>query len=235
MYSGDGGQTWARLAIGLRHPTDLAAVAYAGERVFASDRTGVYEWSAPSKSWQRTSSQVQVVAFAVAPDGVQLYAFSPSDGVRLLRNGTWRTLAAPGQGHARQQGSGGHVHLELGGIAALGDRLYVAGTGDGVTASSDGGRTWTQLAGGISDAGPNQLTAFRDQLWVATPSGLYRLQLGDDPAPTTPWWAALISAALGLGLAAAVLGALARPSAAARRATAGLRDRLPGRRRRVSG
>ncbi len=203
LRSDDGGRTWARLAAGIRRPRDVAAIAYAGERVFASDRTAVYEWSASSSSWRRWTQQEQVVAFAVARDGV--YAFSPTDGLQVLRDGRWWRLPAPGQPR-HQLGEGGHVHAELGGIATLGDRIYVAGTGEGVTASADGGRTWTQLAGGIPNAGANQLAVFQDQLWAATPTGLYRLPLGRDPAPTWPWWAAVVASALGLGLGAAVLG-----------------------------
>jgi hypothetical protein len=208
MFSGDGGGTWTRLADGLRHPTDLAALAYAGERIFASDRSGVYEWSAPARAWERRLAMSQVVALAPAPDGVQLYAFSPSEGVAVLQDGAWRRLASPGPAHGHAQGNGGHAHLELGGITTLSGRIYVAGTADGVTASADGGQTWTQVAGGMSSAGPIQLAVFRDQLWAGTPSGLYRLPLGTDPAPTTAWWMLVVSAAVGLGLAMAVLGAL---------------------------
>jgi len=219
MYSGDGGGTWTRLADGLEHPTNLAAIAYAGERIFASDRTGVFEWSAPSRSWELQTGLAQVVALAPADDGVGLYAFSPSNGVELLQNGVWHRLAAPGQPHGHEQGNGGHVHLELGGLTTVAGRIYVAGTADGITASADGGRTWTQVAGGMPGAGPDQLTSFHGQLWAGTPTGLYRLPLSDDPAPSAPWWAAVVTAALGLGLAAAVLGT-AHFAAEARRAPA---------------
>jgi photosystem II stability/assembly factor-like uncharacterized protein len=229
MHSGDGGRTWTRLADGLRHPTDVAALAYAGERIFASDRSGVYEWSAPSRAWKRRSGMSQVVALATAEDGVQLYAFSPTDGIALLSDGVWRSLTAPGQPHGHSQGGGGHVHLDLGGLTTLAGRIYVAGTADGVTASADGGRTWTQLAGGMRDAAPNQLTVFHDQLWAGTPSGLYRLPLSDDPAPTSPWWAAVVTAAVGLGLAAAALGA-AHLTAEVRRARTAVAELLGWRR-----
>lgn len=217
MFSPDAGVTWTRLASGLAHPTEVATIAYAGERIFASDRSGVYEWNAPSHVWQRRSTQRQVVAFAVAADGVQLYAFSPIDGIQLLQRDRWTRLSNPGQPHLHVAGNGGHIHVDLGGVAMAGDRIYVAGTQEGITASPDGGQTWTQLAGGLAEAGPTQLTIFHGQLWAATSRGLYRLPLGHDPAPTAPWWAVLIATAAGLGLASVALGGLPRMPGSARR------------------
>jgi hypothetical protein len=101
----------------------------------------------------------------------------------------------------------------------VGDRIYVAGTQEGITASPDGGQTWTQLAGGLAEAGPTQLAIFHGQLWAATSRGLYRLPLGQDPAPTLPWWAGVVAAAVGLGLASVVLGGI--PRVLRRRAPAG--------------
>ena len=217
MFSPDAGRTWTRLANGLVHPTEVAAIAYAGERIFASDRTGVFEWAAPSHAWQRRTPQLQVVAFAVAEDGVQLYAFSPVDGIELLQRDRWTRLSNPGQPHLHVAGNGGHIHVDLGGLAMAGDRIYAAGTQEGITASPDGGQTWTQVAGGLAGAGPMQLAIFQGHLWAATSRGLYRLPLGHDPAPTPPWWAAVIATALGLGLGSVALGGLPRVPGSARR------------------
>jgi len=228
MFTGDGGQTWTRLGAGLRHPTEVPVLACWGDRVFASDLSAVYEWSRQTTSWVRVSGQEFVVAMTPSSDGRRLYAFSPSDGLLSLTGDRWQRMTVPGPFRQVHAHGGAHARSDLGGITAAGGRLYVAGTSDGVTASADGGRTWTQLDGGIAGAAPTRLTVFDGQLWAATPAGLYRLPLAHDPSPSPAWWLALLAAALGIGAAAAAVAGLDALSALAmRRRPAARRARSP--------
>ncbi len=100
----------------------------------------------------------------------------------------------------------------MGPVASVAGRLYAAGTSDGVSASADGGRTWTQLGGGLRDVTPGQVVEFRRGLWAATSGGLYRYALEPAAAASPAWWLALLAAAAVAGLAGvAVSGRSARP------------------------
>src|SRR5207302_4093823 len=98
-------------------------------------------------------------------------------------------------------------------------RLYAAGAAGGVSASADGGRTWTELGGGISDNPPSQLISCRGSLWAATATGVFRYALAPVAAGSPRWWALVLGAAGAAGLVALVLAAIprVRPPSAQRR------------------
>ena len=78
-------------------------------------------------------------------------------------------------------------------------RLYAVGTTDGVSASADGGKTWTQLGGGVATRAPGQVVAFHGQLVAATSDGVYRYVLAYSPPPSVTWWVGLLAAVLVAG------------------------------------
>jgi hypothetical protein len=203
MLSSDGGHTWANVGAGLGRPETVSSITYLGSHLFASDVTGVFEWAAGSRSWVRSSDQLSVISLAASPDARQLYAASSNGELRALVGGGWQTMATPGTAHLH----GGQVHQTLRGVLPVAGRLYAVGTTDGVSASADGGQTWTQLGGSITGRAPGQVIAFRGRLFAATADGVYQYPLTADAPASAGWWAALVGAALILGsLALAVLG-----------------------------
>src|SRR5207244_3035530 len=86
----------------------------------------------------------------------------------------------------------GQVHQTLQSVLPFAGRLYAAGTTDGISASDDGGQTWTQLGAGVAGVGPGQVVAFHGALWAATSNGVYRYLLTSaapapfGPAPSAP-------------------------------------------------
>lgn len=213
MRSGDGARSWIRLAAGMGRPQDVAALGYLGDRLFASDTAGVYEWNESAHTWRRSTDQRRVVQLAVDPDGAALIAASTDGQVRLLLDGRWRQFAMPGTAH------GGHLRHEPVELTATTDRLYAAGTSQGVTASADGGRTWTQLPGLSRRAGTGGVVAFHGDVWLGTADGVYRYAL---PAavrrPSGRWWSGLLAAGGPGGVLTVVLVAVRR-----RRAVGGRR------------
>lgn len=208
MLSDDGGRTWRAVSAGMARPELATAIEYFRGHLFASDTSAVYELAPGADGWRRVSSQALVLQLTVSTDGKALYATSPTQAVQVLDAGTgrWTPLAPPAPAHQHQ--GGGHVHSQLGGVLALGDRLYVPGTSEGVAASPDAGNTWTQLGGGnIAGAAPAQLTEFQGALWAATANGVYRYQLTPERPPSVAWWIGLFAAALGCGLLATLIGA----------------------------
>ncbi len=205
-FTADGGRTWASLGAGLGRPADVTAMAFLGGRFFAGDPTGVFEWTATSRSWARSSDQGGIVGLAASPDGRELLAVSGSGELRRLDAGGWRALAAPGAGRHH----GGHEHGSSPGLVSTAGRLYAAGTPDGVSASADGGRTWTQLGSGAAGRATGQLAAFHGALWAATGDGVYRFPLLRSAPPSAAWWAALVAAALLAGSTGLALAAMER-------------------------
>ena len=218
LLSADGGRTWSSGVAGLEQPGAVSAISCAGGDVFASDALGVYRWDAGRAGWARSSRQPFVVSLTPSPDGRELYAASPTDGLQALAlpGGRWTRLedAAPIHNH------GGHVHGQPSSVAPVDGRLYAAGTSEGVSASSDGGRTWTQLGGGLGTDTPAQVIGFRGGLLAATSGGLYGFPLRAAPPASPRWWLAVVAAALAAGLVAAAVGALGPGPRAVRRARA---------------
>jgi hypothetical protein len=199
----DGGRTWTRAAAGLATPERSAAIAWLDGDVFASDGTGMFRWSPDAGRWVRSSGQRAVTDLAAGAG--RLYASSSADDdVWVLADGRWTDVGAPAPVHQHH----GHLHGGLGPVTSVAGRLYAAGTSDGVSASADGGRTWTQLGGGLQDVMPGQVAAFHGDLWAATSGGLYRFALAPARPATPAWWAALLAAALAAGVAAVATSAL---------------------------
>jgi len=141
----DGGRTWSRQVAGLARPASVSASASVGGEVFVSDTTGVFRWEPAARSWTRTSSQPAVAELSPSPSGGALYASSLDNDLAVLAGGRWTDLGQPAPVHSHH----GHVHGQPAAVTQVDARLYAAGTSDGVSASADGGWTWTQLGGGL--------------------------------------------------------------------------------------
>ena len=203
MLSSDGGHTWADVGAGLARPETVSSITYRGSQLFASDATGVFEWKASARTWVHSSNQASVVSLTASPDGRALYAASSSGELRVLVGGIWQALGKPGTTHLHA----GQVHETLRSVLPMAGRLYAVGTTDGVSASADGGKTWTQLGGGVATRAPGQVVAFHGQLVAATSDGVYRYVLAYSPPPSVTWWVGLLAAALVAGpLSLAVVG-----------------------------
>jgi hypothetical protein len=206
LLSADGGRTWTAQAAGLAEPERLTSIAFAAGTAFASDPTGVFAWSGQA-AWRRVSAQAAVVSLTTSPDGLDLYATSGSGEIRRLSAGTWHPLAAPAPVHVH----GGEPHAGVQDVVAYAGRLFAAGTAGGVSASADGGQTWTQLGGAGVDA-PAQVIAFEGALWAATSNGLYRYPLTRSLPASAGWWLGLLTMAAAGGLGAlALAGGRPRP------------------------
>lgn len=207
MFTVDGGHSWQGEASGLGKPSDVAAIAYLDRDVFVSDGTGVFRWLAGSRAWLRTSTQSAVIDLTAGSGDPALYASSLNNDLQVLADDRWTDLGAPAPMHYHH----GHVHGgQLGGVTEVASRLYIAGTSEGVSASADGGRTWTQLGGGLSSVTSTQVIAYRGSLWVATSNGLYRYALTSAPAATRTWWLVVIGSAAGIGVLAASISGLSQ-------------------------
>jgi hypothetical protein len=205
MLSSDGGRTWRDVAAGLTNPQLSTAMAYYRGGLFVSDLSGVFQLEGGGSAWRRVSRQTQVIWLAREAGGQKLYATSADLRIQALAQDRWSVLAPPPMPRAHQHGGGGGAHAEPGNVLALGSRLYVSGTGDGISASADSGATWTQLGAGMVDPAPAQLVASRDALWAATADGVYRYPLTPGVAPSAIWWALVFAAGLGSGLLVTVI------------------------------
>ena len=204
LVTADGGRSWTRQAAGLARPADESAIASLGPDLFVSDGTGVFRWQASSRSWVRTSSMPSVTQLSAVPATGRLYASSESTDLQVLAGGRWTDLGLPAPVHVHH----GHVHGQPAAVTAVDSRLYAAGTPDGVSASDDGGWTWTQLGGGLGGTTPNQVIGHQGSLWAATADGLYQFPLAVRGGATPGWWIMVLLLAIGLGLAAVGVGAL---------------------------
>lgn len=204
LVTSDGGQSWSRQTAGLARPADVAAIAYLGRDLFVSDGTGVFRWQPALQSWVRTSSASSVTLLSPSPANDALYASSESTDLQVLANGHWTDLGLPAPVHVHH----GHVHGQPAAVTSVDRRLYAAGTPDGVSASADGGWTWTQLGRGLGGATPNQVIGYQGSLWAATTEGLYRFPLALRGGATPSWWIMLLGLAIALGLAAVGVGTL---------------------------
>jgi len=204
LVSMDGGQGWSRQAAGLSRPADVSAIAYLGREVYVSDGTGVFRWEPAAARWERTSSSASVALLSPGPADGALYASSESTDLQVLAGGRWTDLGLPAPLHLHH----GVHHGQPASVQPVDGRLYAAGTPEGVSASADGGSTWTQLGGGLGGTTPSQLVGSRGSLWVATSDGLYRFPLTVRTGATPGWWATVVPFAVALGLVAAAVAAL---------------------------
>jgi len=199
----DGGQTWSVQAAELVHPRDVSAIAFLDESVYASDGSGVFRWQPAAHAWHRVSLQSSVSVLSGSPAEHALYA-SSLDDLQVLDRGGWTDLGQPAPVHRH----GGHVLGEVPSVTAVAGRLYAAGTSQGVSASADGGWTWTQLGGGLGQATAGQVVRRRGSLWAATSDGLFRFPLAARSPATPTWWAVVLAVAIGVGLVAASVAAI---------------------------
>ncbi len=208
MHSSDGGNTWSAADGGLSKPNAVSAIGFAGGHLYASDSTGVFEQDTTQQGWHRVSSLPDVVDLTPGPDGRRLYATSTTQGVQILENGSWRltdSLASPHQAHL-----GGEKHPEVLSLAPIDGRLYAVGTSFGVSASPDGGQTWSQLGGGLENVTPAQLVDYQGSLTAATSSGVYRFRLESGTPASLTWWLVVVAAVVLFGSAGVVLAGFDR-------------------------
>jgi hypothetical protein len=203
MRSADRGKTWHREAAGMGQPNGPAAIAVSGSDVYTSDSSAVYRWQAGR--WQRVASASGVTALVGKPDG-GVYLITSMDGVLVLDSGGLHTSGSLAFAH--QPGSAMRDRPQARSVATTDGKLYAGGTADGVSASADGGLTWTQLGGGLGSRDVYAVTSTGSELWAATSDGVYRFRLSDSRPPEASWWLLLISSALSLAAAAVFLGAL---------------------------
>jgi photosystem II stability/assembly factor-like uncharacterized protein len=209
MHSSDGGSTWSGEDAGLSKPNAVSAISFVGGRIYVSDSTGLFAWSATRGGWQRVSSLLSVVDLTPSPDGSQLYATSATDGVQFLENGTWRTtdsLASPHQAHH----AGNEQHPEVLSLAPIDGRLYAVGTSFGVSASADGGQTWSQLGGGLENVTPAQMVDYKNSLLAATSDGVYRFPLAISTPASISWWLVVLAGVVVFGSAGVLLAGFDR-------------------------
>lgn len=201
MFSADGGSTWSKQDAGIAKPASVAALAFHAGKLYASDGAGIYAWNGSAARWGRSAAVPGVVD--LSPGNDKLYASSVTEGVWVLGGSTWSALASPAASHQHH----GHLHGGLAQVTALNGVLYASGTSDGVSASADGGRTWTQLAGGLpGDSPPTDVIARGPSLLAASAYGLYQFPLSSSAAPGSTWWALLVAAAVFVGTVALLIG-----------------------------
>jgi hypothetical protein len=204
VMTADGGRTWSRRVAGLSRPADVSAIAYLGQDAYVSDGTGVFRWQLASSAWVRTSSAPSITLLSPGPAADGLYAASESTDLQVLDGGRWTDLGLPAPLHVHH----GHLHGQPAAVERVDGRLYAAGTPDGVSASADGGWTWTQLGGGLGGTTPNQVIGYQGSLLAATSGGLYRFPLAAGGGAAPGWWVMLLALAIGLGLTAVGVAAL---------------------------
>jgi hypothetical protein len=209
MQSADGGTTWAPGGAGLAKPNSVAALTLVAGSLFASDSTGVFEKRAGESAWRRISNQPSVIDLTPSPDASRLYSTSSTTGVDVFDGHNWQTtdsLASAHQHHVANEGP----HPEVLSLAPVDGRLYAVGTAYGVSASSDGGQTWTQLGGGLADVTPAEVVGYRGSLLAATSSGVFTFPLRGDPPASAGWWLAVIASVVVCGLAGVLVVGLER-------------------------
>ena len=208
VHSADAGTTWSPAGAGLFKPNAVSAIGFARRRIYVSDSTGVFGADGAQADWRRVSSLPDVVDLTPSPDGSLLFATSATEGVQILENGKWRStdsLASPHQAHA-----GHEKHPEVLSLAPIDGRLYAVGTSFGVSASADGGQTWSQLGGGLETVSATQLIDYQNTLLAATSNGIYRFPLASSAQASVSWWLAVISLVVIFGLAGVVLAGFDR-------------------------
>jgi hypothetical protein len=204
FLSADGGRSWTLQAAGLSRPGDVSAIAFLGPDAYVSDGTGVFLSPSGASAWTRISSTPSVALLSPTPSTNALYASTEGTDLLVLSGGRWTDLGLPAPLHLHH----GVLHGQPAAVGSMDGRLYAAGTPDGVSASADGGWTWTQLGGGLANVSPNQLVGSRGSLWVATSNGLFRFPLAVGQGATPAWWAMVLGFAVGLGVIAVGVAAL---------------------------
>ncbi len=186
LKSTDGGATWATAASGISthnvkalaiHPDKPATIyAVVEDSLYVSDNAGA-SWMKTTGKMEAGSSEANVLTVMVTSDA--LYAGTTA--------GVWKSLDS---GASWSQGTGlnsSGILKYFFGIAALaadpaGSSLLYAGdsglmTSGGVYASTDGGTSWTQVGGALTEDISCLAMDSSDPrtVYAATDAGLYRL------------------------------------------------------------
>ncbi len=207
LRSSDGGRSWVEASFGLESLEVSALVWAADNTLLAASSDGIYRSRDAGRSWRRIyeDESVAVEALAVLPDGT-LFAALESGELLVSRDNSkhWLAALAGQQGQALSLhvtatgallfGTAGHL-LRSGDAGASwqlvseqsvvacaqhGTQIY-AGHTEGVSVSSDDGRTWRELARPpLSDL--HIVLTHPDHLWLKS------VYAGIIPVtPTTGW------------------------------------------------
>lgn len=159
VRSEDGGQTWVTETAGLgENPVfDLLFVPGSGV-LWAGVRDGLLQSLDGGVSWRRVEGLPTAAVFSLATDASgRVYAGLDDGGVYVQEHdgSTWVSLAAPASPLASQlaQLRDGLPPLATAAVLALavspnGQQLYAGTAGQGLFASRDGGRSWSEAFSG---------------------------------------------------------------------------------------
>lgn len=200
----DGGHVWTPVVSGLSSAATATALAFFHGDAYVSEAGGVYRFDFPSVSWRRVFGADDVASLDPSADGRFLYASGLNGGLNRYDGRGWTSLDV---GAAHNHRAAGHSHAH--GITEAFGRLYATGTRDGVTASGDGGSTWTPLQTALPVDEVTGAIPFRGRLVAITTNGLYSIPAVPVPPPGSAWWTLLLFAAAVAGGAVVYRGALA--------------------------
>ncbi|MGH7921368.1 MAG: hypothetical protein ACREQM_15705 [Candidatus Dormibacteraceae bacterium] len=220
--SDDGGITWQDASAGLPAGGRPGAIAIAGGTPYAAVRGAVYGWRWSDERWAVSGDLPGVRTLAYT--GGRLYAIAPGHGAWVLNGTRWTKmpalspLFAPAAGahQASMVGMAGMSGASMAGlpegrgqVTAIGGRLYAAGTTDRISASADGGRTWSAVAGGLPTGETvNEVAALPGgRLLAATDDGVFVTTPARVPAAGPAWWVVIVLLALAAGGVGILLGA----------------------------
>jgi hypothetical protein len=219
----DGGRRWTLLNAGLADPRTAWSLGWRGQSLFGSDGQAVYRWT--GDHWARSSGQYGVVMLDPAPGG-RLVASSMGDGMSVYDGRSWRPARGGLTVHNHSSGPRG-VHVVSASFGP-GDRAYAGTMEDGVEASIDGGRSWTQSWPQLaSDGVAWRVVPIGSDLVAATDHGLFTYRLPTAGGAAWWWWVAVVGGGLGVAGIAVWLSRspTAAPDGRERRAMHPLRSR----------
>jgi len=199
--SSDGGDVWVNVSSGLTDPSTAWAINYFDGSVFASDAFAVYRWD--GSRWEQSSRQRLVVSLDLSADGRRLFASSMGQGVWSLDGHRW---VQTDDGLVANHGGVRSIHVTS--VTISGRRGFAATMFDGTATSTDGGRSWTELGGGLPTGSVWRVLNIGGRLIAATDHGLYAYPMPRAPDAGVGWLTFVIGAALMAGLAGVALGAL---------------------------
>ncbi len=199
--SSDRGDRWVNVSGGLTDPSTAWAIGYFDGSMFASDAFAVYRWD--GSRWEQTSSQPLVVSLDLSADGRHLFASSMGLGVWSLDGHGW---IRSDDGLVANHGGVRAIHVTS--VTVGGRRSFAATMLDGTATSTDGGRSWTALGGGLPAGSVWRVLEIGHGLIAATDHGLYAYVMPPASAAGVGWLMFVIGAALLAGLAGVALGAV---------------------------
>jgi len=192
----DGGHVWTPLVAGLTAPNTSTALTFYRGDAYVSEAGGVYRFDFPAVAWSRVFGADDIAALNVSADGRLLYASGLIGGVASYDGRAWRNLDV---GAAHNHRAAGHFHSH--GITTAFGRLYATGTRDGITASGDGGATWSPLQAGLPSDEVTGAIGFGGSLFAITTGGAYAIPATPIPPADGLWWLLLVVVAGLVGVA----------------------------------